>query len=409
MNRAFEEEFNSSVFSVSQVNGYVKELIEGLPIFSGIKVKGEISNFTAHRSGHLYFSLKDEGSVLKAVMFARDARALRISLSDGIKVVAKGRLTVYPPSGVYQLVVSSVEADGRGALYEAYEKLKAKLDAEGLFSDEYKKELPEYPKTLGVITSPTGAAVRDIINVTARRWPIAKILVYPALVQGEGAEASLIDGVRYFTKTKKADVVIIGRGGGSIEDLWAFNSERLAREIAGSDIAFISAVGHETDFTICDFVSSVRAPTPSGAAELAVPDIRRVKDLFDSYLGSISKEMNKINSFAARRLAELSGRKVLLSPYGFIDEKRVKLDSFWDKLEDKYKLKLSACRSDYLRLCEKLDALSPLSVLARGYGAVYSEEGEVLTSVKSVEVGDRLNVRLSDGEIEAVAEKISVK
>ena len=409
MNRAFEEEFNSSVFSVSQVNGYVKELIEGLPIFSGIKVKGEISNFTAHRSGHLYFSLKDEGSVLKAVMFARDARALRISLSDGIKVVAKGRLTVYPPSGVYQLVVSSVEADGRGALYEAYEKLKAKLDAEGLFSDEYKKELPEYPKTVGVITSPTGAAVRDIINVTARRWPIAKILVYPALVQGEGAEASLIDGVRYFTKTKKADVVIIGRGGGSIEDLWAFNSERLAREIAGSDIAFISAVGHETDFTICDFVSSVRAPTPSGAAELAVPDIRRVKDLFDSYLGSISKEMNKINSFAARRLAELSGRKVLLSPYGFIDEKRVKLDSFWDKLEDKYKLKLSACRSDYLRLCEKLDALSPLSVLARGYGAVYSEEGEVLTSVKSVEVGDRLNVRLSDGEIEAVAEKISVK
>ena len=409
VNRAFEEEFNSSVFSVSQVNGYVKELIEGLPIFSGIKVKGEISNFTAHRSGHLYFSLKDEGSVLKAVMFARDARALRISLSDGIKVVAKGRLTVYPPSGVYQLVVSSVEADGRGALYEAYEKLKAKLDAEGLFSDEYKKELPEYPKTVGVITSPTGAAVRDIINVTARRWPIAKILVYPALVQGEGAEASLIDGVRYFTKTKKADVVIIGRGGGSIEDLWAFNSERLAREIAGSDIAFISAVGHETDFTICDFVSSVRAPTPSGAAELAVPDIRRVKDLFDSYLGSISKEMNKINSFAARRLAELSGRKVLLSPYGFIDEKRVKLDSFWDKLEDKYKLKLSACRSDYLRLCEKLDALSPLSVLARGYGAVYSEEGEVLTSVKSVEVGDRLNVRLSDGEIEAVAEKISVK
>lgn len=409
VNRAFEEEFNSSVFSVSQVNGYVKELIEGLPIFSGIKVKGEISNFTAHRSGHLYFSLKDEDSVLKAVMFARDARALRISLSDGIKVVAKGRLTVYPPSGVYQLVVSSVEADGRGALYEAYEKLKAKLDAEGLFSEEYKKELPEYPKTVGVITSPTGAAVRDIINVTARRWPIAKILVYPALVQGEGAEASLIDGVKYFTKTKKADVVIIGRGGGSIEDLWAFNSERLAREIAGSDIAFISAVGHETDFTICDFVSSVRAPTPSGAAELAVPDIRRVKDLFDSYLGSISKEMNKINSFAARRLAEFSGRKVLLSPYGFIDEKRVKLDSFWDKLEDKYKLKLSACYSDYRRLCEKLDALSPLSVLARGYGAVYSEEGEVLTSAKSVEVGDRLNVRLSDGEIEAVAEKISVK
>ena len=409
MNREFEQEFNSSVFSVSQVNGYVKELIEGLPIFSGIKVKGEISNFTAHRSGHLYFSLKDEGSVLKAVMFARDARALPISLSDGIKVVARGRLTVYPPSGVYQLVVSSVEADGRGALYEAYEKLKAKLDAEGLFSDEYKKALPEYPKTVGVITSPTGAAVRDVINVTARRWPIAKILVYPALVQGEGAEASLIDGVRYFTETKKADVVIIGRGGGSIEDLWAFNSERLAREIAGSDIPFISAVGHETDFTICDFVSSVRAPTPSGAAELAVPDIRRVKDLFDSYLGSISKEMNKINSFAARRLAELSGIKVLLSPYGFIDEKRVKLDSFWDKLEDKYKLKLSACRSDYLRLCEKLDALSPLSVLARGYGAVYSEEGEVLISVKSVEVGDRLNVRLSDGEIEAVAEKISVK
>ena len=407
MDKSYEDDFRENVYSVSQVNGFVKELIESVPVFSGIRVRGEISNFVKHRSGHLYFSLKDEGSVIKAVMFARDVRSLSFMPSDGMKVVAQGRLTVYPPSGVYQLVVSALKADGKGALYEAYERLKQKLAAEGLFSDEYKKPLPKYPLTVGVITSPTGAAVRDIINVTGRRWPLAKILIYPALVQGEGAESSLIDGVKYFTNTKKADVVIIGRGGGSIEDLWAFNSEKLAREIVSSDIPFISAVGHETDFTICDFASSKRAPTPSGAAEIAVPDIRTVKAEFDVYRTDLEKAQKNLIDTAKTRLSYLENRKVMLSPYGFIDEKRLKLDAIAEKMESKYQYKLAHFKESYGKLCEKLNALSPLSVLSRGYGALYSESGEVLTSVTQVKQGDSLTLLLGDGKIGAKAETVS--
>ncbi len=408
-NKEYEQAFAENIFSVSSLNGLVKELIESVPVFSGIRVRGEISNFTRHRSGHLYFSLKDEDSVIKGVMFSRDAVRCKVPLEDGMKVIARGRLTVYPPSGAYQLVVSSMEADGKGALYEAYERLKSKLSAEGLFGQEYKKPLPLYPKTVGVITSPTGAAVRDIINVTGRRYPLAKILIYPALVQGEGAEGSLIDGVRYFTETKKADVVIIGRGGGSIEDLWAFNSERLAREIAASDTPFISAVGHETDFTICDFVCTLRAPTPSGAAELAVPDIKAVNNAFNTYLADMSRQIKNLTEAKKQRLFALAEKKVLLSPYGFIDEKRQRIDTFFDKLETYSKHKLSLCRGDYTRLCKQLDALSPLSVLSRGYGAVYAENGEVLTSVKGVNKGDVLRLRLRDGSITAKAESVEEK
>ncbi|MBR2474360.1 MAG: exodeoxyribonuclease VII large subunit [Clostridia bacterium] len=402
----YEQEFRENIYSVSQLNGFVKELIESVPVFSGIRVRGEISNFVRHRSGHLYFSLKDGDSVVKAVMFVRDAKGVRFPISDGMKVVAKGRLTVYPPSGVYQLVVSSLEADGKGALYEAYEKLKSKLEAEGLFDSSYKKPIPKYPRTVGVITSPTGAAVRDIINVTGRRYPLAKVLIYPALVQGEGAEASLISGVRYFTKTDKADVVIIGRGGGSIEDLWAFNSEALAREIAGSHVPFISAVGHETDFTICDFASSLRAPTPSGAAELAVPDIKAVRESFITYLSVMERDIRRITDGKRQRLESLAERKVLRSPYGFIDEKRLRLDRYEDKLVGINKIKLGACRSKYERLVSSLEALSPLSVLTRGYGAVYSDSGAVITTVDNVKKGDRLTVRLKDGTVTANAEAV---
>lgn len=404
MYKDFEDAFRGNVYTVSEVNGFVKEVIEGIDVFSGIQIRGEISNFTAHKSGHLYFSLKDENSVIRAAMFLRDARTLTFRPTEGMKVVATGRLTVYPPSGVYQLVVSSMKADGKGALYEAYERLKQKLADEGLFGAEYKKPLPKYPKTVGVITSPTGAAVRDIINVTGRRWPLAKIIVYPALVQGEGSESSLIKGVRHFTETDSADVVIIGRGGGSIEDLWSFNSERLAREIVASHLPFISAVGHETDFTICDFAASLRAPTPSGAAELAVPDIRAVGTEFDALLGTLTKEMQKKLDNAKSRLAYSENRRVLQSPYGFIDEKRQLLDTVSERLISKYSLALAARKERYGRLCEKLDALSPLSVLTRGYGAVYSDGGEVLTSVEKVSKGDLLRIQLRDGTVSARAE-----
>ncbi len=407
MNRSeYESAFKENVYSVSQVNDFVKELIEGVPVFSGIRVRGEISNFVRHRSGHLYFSLKDEDSVIKAVMFARDAQSVKAPIADGMKVVASGRLAVYKPSGSYQLVISKLELDGKGALYEAYERLKNKLEAEGLFSDEYKKPLPKYPKTVGVITSPTGAAVRDIINVTGRRFPLAKILVYPALVQGDGSEASLIRGVRYFTQNKNADVVIIGRGGGSIEDLWSFNSEALARTIAASPIPFISAVGHETDFTICDFVCTLRAPTPSGAAELAVPDINAIKNEFDFYLSEIKREMKRKTDRMRQRLDLVSGKKVLLSPYGFIDEKRQRLDAAFDKLESINRLRFTTAKADFLRLSKQLNALSPLAVLSRGYGAVYDEMGEVLTSVKAVSQGSTVNVKLADGTLSARVESI---
>lgn len=403
-----ESYFKENVLSVSQVTGYVKELIEGVPVFSGMSVRGEISNFVNHRSGHLYFSLKDEGAVLRGVMFARDAKGLDFKIADGMKVVAKGRLTVYAASGQYQMVVSEMRPDGKGALYEAYERLKQKLEAEGLFSDKYKREIPRFPKRIGVITSPTGAAVRDMINVTRRRWPAAEIVLYPALVQGEGAVASLISGIEYF-KQNPPDTVIIGRGGGSIEDLWAFNSEELAKTIAFSGLPVISAVGHETDFTICDFVSSVRAPTPSAAAEIAVPDREAVLREFIGLENRIRLLTEGKLRALKDRLARIESKRVISSPYGFIDEKRLMLANLYDKLEKRNALKLSAVKGDFAALAGKLNALSPLSVLTRGYSAVYGATGEVLTSVTSVKEGDTVKVVMKDGEITAQAKEIVSK
>lgn len=403
-----ESYFSENILSVSQVTGYVKELIEGVPVFSGMSVRGEISNFVNHRSGHLYFSLKDEGAVMRGVMFARDAKGLDFKIGDGMKVVAKGRLTVYAPSGQYQMVVSEMRPDGKGALYEAYERLKRKLEEEGLFSDKYKHEIPRFPKRIGVVTSPTGAAVRDMINVTRRRWPAAEIVLYPALVQGEGAVASLISGIEYF-KQNPPDTVIIGRGGGSIEDLWAFNSEELARTIAFSGLPVISAVGHETDFTICDFVSSVRAPTPSAAAEIAVPDREAVIREFTGFENRLKLlTENKLRALKDR-LARIESKRVIQSPYGFIDEKRLMLANISDKLEKRNALKLAAVKGEFTALAGKLNALSPLAVLTRGYSAVYADTGEVLTSVSSVKEGDTVKVVMRDGEIKAQAINIVSK
>ncbi|MBQ9692274.1 MAG: exodeoxyribonuclease VII large subunit [Clostridia bacterium] len=403
-----ESYFRENVLSVSQVTGYVKELIEGVPVFSGMSVRGEISNFVNHRSGHLYFSLKDEGAVLRGIMFARDAKGLDFKIGDGMKVVAKGRLTVYAASGQYQMVVSEMRPDGKGALYEAYERLKQKLEAEGLFSDRYKREIPRFPKRIGVITSPTGAAVRDMINVTRRRWPAAEIVLYPALVQGDGAVASLISGIEYF-RQNPPDTVIIGRGGGSIEDLWAFNSEELARTIAFSGLPVISAVGHETDFTICDFVSSVRAPTPSAAAEIAVPDRDAVLREFTGFENRLKLLTDNKLRALKDRLARIESKRVISSPYGFIDEKRIMLASISDKLEKRNALKLAAAKGDFAALAGKLNALSPLAVLTRGYSAVYGDGGEVLTSVSSVKEGDAVRVVMKDGEIRAQAKEIVSK
>ncbi len=406
----FEAYFKENVLSVSDVNGYVKQTLEALPIFSSLRVRGEISNFKHHvKSGHFYFSLKDEESVIKAVMFAREARTINFLPEDGMRVVIKGRLSAYVRDGIYQIYVSEMTPDGKGELHAAYERLKKRLEEEGLFSEKFKKTIPPYPKKIGVITSNTGAAVRDIINITGRRWPIAEIIVYPALVQGEGAVSSLINGVRYFLESEnRPDVVIIGRGGGSIEDLWAFNSEMLAREIAASPMPFISGVGHETDFTICDFVSSVRAPTPSGAAEIATPDMREIYAMLSGYRSELLSNLkNKLNMYR-EKLVSLEKKRVLSSPYGFVDEKRITLDALADKTEKSFRLILSEKKGELTSLCRKLEALSPLSVLSRGYGALYSENGSVISHASGVKSGDTVKVRLSDGEITARAEEVHI-
>ena len=280
---SLRERREPSEITVSELNSYIKSILDNDKRLSAISVRGEISNFKRHSSGHLYFTLKDDGGQIRAVMFRSYADRIRFMPEDGMKVIVRAEVSVYAQAGTYQLYVNSMQPDGVGALYLAYEQLKERLACEGLFDQEHKIPLPSYPTRIGVITSPTSAAVRDIINVTGRRYPLATVYVYPALVQGDGAEKSLIEGLKYFEQSGLADVIIIGRGGGSIEDLWAFNSEALARCIYTMNTPVISAVGHETDFTICDFVADMRAPTPSAAAEIAVPDIRELSMRMDSF------------------------------------------------------------------------------------------------------------------------------
>ena len=402
----FERLFTEKVHSVSEINGYVKEIISSVPVFGNLKVRGEISNCVRHTKGHIYFSLKDEKSVIKAVIFAGSASNLKIKPENGMKVVAAGRLTVYEAGGVYQIVVSELEADGVGALYEAYERLKKKLESEGLFSDIYKKKLPGYPTKIGVITSPTGAAVRDIIKTAESRWPLAEIILYPAIVQGIEAEASLVRGVRYFGQSEKAEVVIIGRGGGSIEDLWAFNSEILAREIVRYRIPFVSAVGHETDFTICDFVCSVRAATPTGAAVLVTPQKADILNRIDNWYGAATKAVGNKIADLNKRLENCMKKKVMLSPLDMIEEKRKPVELVRKALMTAVDRKLKDCGAELSALSGKLESLSPLSVLSRGYGAVFDGEGKVITKVSETFKGKEITVKMSDGEFGATVTDI---
>ena len=400
--------FDENILSVSEINGYVKEVLDNIPIFRNIKVRGEISNFKDYyKSGHYYFSLKDENSVIKAVMFNYRDRDLNFKPEDGMKIVAEGRLSAFPRDGIYQLYIQDMKPDGKGELHLAYERLKKRLEEEGIFSDIYKKPLPKFPKTIGVITSASGAALQDIINITKRRWPIANLIVYPALVQGEGSEKSLINGVNYFNNNP-VDVVIIGRGGGSIEDLWSFNSEKLARTIIKSNIPFISAVGHETDFTICDFACSLRAPTPSGAAEVAVPDINNIKNTLLKLETSMKIPVNRLISLYKTRLTNVSSKKVMTSPTGFIDERRKELDYLYQKIVSREELILTKKDSQLSILFEKLDALSPLKVLKRGYSAVYDEKGKVIVSVSDVNPGNNIKLQLSDGIIESTVKNVII-
>ena len=397
---------NVEPFSVSELNNYIKNLFENNRTLSSVTVKGEISNFVNHRSGHLYFSLKDAEGQVRAVMFRSHAARLRFAPESGMKVIVHGSVTVYPRDGSYQIYVSSMQPDGIGALYLAYEQLKARLGAEGLFDPEHKMPLPRFPRRIGVITSPTGAAVRDIINVTGRRYPLAKVYLYPALVQGAGAEADLVSAVDYFDKSGLCDVIIIGRGGGSIEDLWAFNSEALARKIFECRIPIISAVGHETDFTICDFVSDMRAPTPSAAAELAVPDSSEIRIALDGILDRCSSALVR-NVERARERLDRAGASFTAEKFSLlVGEKREELSRVYERAVTATDGRLERSRGDLAILAEKLSALSPLSVLSRGYSVV-TKKGCGIGTVSDLEIGDRISVRFRDGSVTADVTEIN--
>lgn len=381
--------------TVSQLNAYMKRVVEGQTALNDIWIKGEVSNFKKHYSGHLYITLKDEGGVLKAVMFKSAASGLTFSPEDGMNVLARGRIGVYEQSGAYQLYINDMIPDGVGELYVAYEQLKKRLANEGLFDESKKKPIPPYPERVGVVTATTGAAVRDIINVITRRYPQCEIIIYPSLVQGAGAKENIVEAIEYFNKHKMCDTLIVGRGGGSIEDLWAFNEETVARAIYASEIPVISAVGHETDFTIADFVADLRAPTPSAAAEIAVPSALEIA----SKLAMMRSRLNsaEINLIKNKRLTV--GKMRLRNPQSKIDDSRQRLDSLIKQAEQAFRLNLSAIAKTLSRLAAKLDALSPLSVLGRGYAIPEKADGGIIRSVNDAEPGDGFTLRLSDGAL----------
>ena len=391
---------NEQAFSVTQLNEYVKMLIDSDEILQTAAVCGEISNFKHHyATGHLYFTLKDERSSVKCVMFARDAARLKFEPENGMTVTSWGRVSVFPRDGAYQFYVGFMSPSGLGEQFYAFEMLKQKLASEGLFDAARKKMIPKFPKKIGIITSPTGAAVRDLYNVLTRRWPIVEIELFPALVQGTGAASSLRKGIEYFDSKDDIDVVIIGRGGGSGEDLSAFNDEALARSIAASKIPVISAVGHEVDVSISDFVADLRAPTPSAAAELAVPDMGEYNAILSSHLGRIKGIVSRRIEFGESRLKTLSESSVLKSPEKYFDIKFTELDYLAERLVDKYDDIIKANGSKFSSLVAKLEALSPLSVLSRGY-SITNKGDKAVSSVAEISSGDDLVLVFNDGKVD---------
>lgn len=389
-----------TVYSVSQLNNYVKGVLDKDENLAHIFVSGEISNFKAHYSGHYYLTVKDEAAAIKAVMFAGNASRLRFMPENGMKVIIFGTVSLFPRDGSYQLYINDMQPDGAGALNVAFEQLKKKLSAEGLFSQEHKKPIPKFPKRVGVVTSLTGAAVRDIFNVLGRRFPAAEVVIRPCKVQGDGAAEDIAKAIEEFNKQSCADVLIVGRGGGSIEDLWAFNEEVVARAVYASSIPIISAVGHETDYTICDFVADLRAPTPSAAAECAVPDAMELKSRLLSYkqhLFTLAKNAVKTER-TKLELIEKSG--ALKDPTLKIKDNKSELIYLSEKLSMLADSYINSNKNKLYAIAGKLDALSPLGVIARGYSLTQSGD-KVVTSVKNVKIGDEISVKLSDGTFTA--------
>lgn len=394
------------VLSISQINEYIRTLMDADVLLAGVAVKGEISNYKMYPSGHHYFTLKDEGAALKCVMFKGNAMRLRFRPENGMKVIAMGKISVYPRDGAYQLYCTNMAMDGVGDLYAAFEQLKKKLAAQGLFDPSHKMEIPKYPGTIGIITSSAGAAVHDMLRILRKRYPLTKVRLLPVRVQGAEAPAEIAAAIDYANYHSLADLLIVGRGGGSIEDLWAFNDEGVAHAIFRSRIPVISAVGHEPDVTISDFVADLRAATPSNAAELAVPDQDALRQNLDSVSSVLANLMQRQLKNARKQLTILSQSPSLQSPDQYLLQKRKNLDLLNGRMQAAQNSSIHVHKQRFIAATAKLDAMSPLKVLTRGYAMAQTEDGNLLRSVSQVQLGSNVALRLSDGTLKATVTKI---
>ena len=390
-----------NVLSITQLNEYIRSRMDSDPLLAQVAVRGEISNYKLYPSGHHYFTLKDESGALKCVMFKGNAMRLRFRPENGMKVIAMGKVSVYPRDGAYQLYCTAMAMDGVGDLYAAFEQLKRKLEAQGLFDPARKQPLPKYPGTIGIITSSAGAAVHDMLRILRKRYPLTRVRLLPVRVQGAEAPGEIAAAIRYANYWHLADLLIVGRGGGSIDDLWAFNDEQVAYAIYESEIPVISAVGHEPDVTISDFVADLRAATPSNAAELAVPDQDALRQNLDAVTGAMVTSLNRQLKSARQHLEVLSRSQALQSPDGYLNQREKGLELLTNRLIAAQNQNITRKNQQYIAAVSKLDAMSPLKVLARGYAMAQNEAGSVLRSVKQVEPGERIAIRLCDGKLTA--------
>ena len=390
-----------NVLSITQLNEYIRSRMDSDPLLAQVAVRGEISNYKLYPSGHHYFTLKDESGALKCVMFKGNAMRLRFRPENGMKVIAMGKVSVYPRDGAYQLYCTAMAMDGVGDLYAAFEQLKRKLEAQGLFDPARKQPLPKYPETIGIITSSAGAAVHDMLRILRKRYPLTRVRLLPVRVQGAEAPGEIAAAIRYANYWNLADLLIVGRGGGSIEDLWAFNDEQVAYAIYESEIPVISAVGHEPDVTISDFVADLRAATPSNAAELAVPDRDALRQNLDAVTGAMVTSLNRHLKSARQHLEVLSRSQALQSPDGYLKQREKGLELLTNRLIAAQNQNITRKNQQYIAAVSKLDAMSPLKVLARGYAMAQKDGGAVIRSVKQVEPGERIAIRLCDGKLTA--------
>ena len=389
--------YEDMAISVSELNSYIKNKIADDEYLNNVLIKGEISNFKNHYTGHMYFTLKDENSLIKCVMFKTYAQKLNFMPKDGMKVFVLGGVSVFERDGIYQIYVKAMQEDGVGILYKKYEELKQRLDEEGYFDESHKQKIPLMPKVIGVLTSQTGSVIRDIINVSTRRNPNVQIRLYPVPVQGEGAAEKIADGIRFMNENNLADVLILARGGGSLEDLWPFNEEIVAHAIYNSKLPIISAVGHETDFSISDFVADLRAPTPSAAAELAVPDIYEIKQKINVYQNRLRMSLVKKVEIMKLRYEKCMNSRVFKEPTRNINDNYLRVDNYIKRLENTIKIKQKEEKTKYIELISKLDALSPLKTLTRGYSIVETDN-KIIKSSKQLSTGDKIKLRFSDGQ-----------